>query len=160
MVKNVWVITDWWRWWSQNQPWPRICNIMVNNVKKKRYLNVFAFLTVSRTLWRSTLKMNSSIVGSHIYFLINSLLNELYWYETNWLVRRRFTVNSEKCCSRINGMLYQKFKGRLFIRDLTQTALLRKQWTLGVLYERVDSNVFPLLAFGPLDILFTKIYKD
>ena len=126
---------------------------------KKRYVNVFAFLTVSYTLWRSTLKMNSSIVGSHLYFLINSLLNGLFWYETNWLVRGKFTVNSEKCCSRINGMLHQKFKGWLFTRDLTQTALLRKQWTLGVLYERVDLikiNVFPLLAFGPLDILSQK----
>ena len=35
LVKNVWVITEWWRWWSQNQLWPRLCNIMVNNVEKK-----------------------------------------------------------------------------------------------------------------------------
>ena len=29
-------------------------------------------------------------------------------------------------------------KGRLFTRGLTQTAVLRKQWASGILYEKVD----------------------
>ena len=137
MVKNVWVITEWWRWWSQNQRWPRLCNMMVNNVEKK-IRECFCFFNCQLYFVEIHAQNEFEYCWFSLYFLINSLLNGLFWYETNWLVRRKFTVNSEKCCSRINGMLHKKFKGWLFTRDLTQTALLRKQWTLGVLYERVD----------------------
>ena len=58
------MITDiWYRWWLQNQLWPQFCNMMVNNVEKKKKRKCLCFLTLSYNL-RSKLKINLITVDS------------------------------------------------------------------------------------------------
>ena len=39
---------------------------------------------------------------------------------------------------RLNNPLWERSKGPLFSRGLTQTMVLRKQWTPGILFKKVD----------------------
>ena len=59
---------------------------------------------------------------------------------TDKLEGNLLSIRTEKCCSKINGMLRKKFRGRLFTQCLIQTMVLCKQWKAGVLYKRVDKT--------------------